>query len=347
MVIAASAVALAALVAATSISSPVPSPALEASTTTSPPPCTVSSILVPSCGAWLGASTPSADGTYDYVTGLAEYEKVAQNTPDILRFYKRDDSPFPTDEEISLSERPGHQRSILFYSWKPSTVHTWREIADGAVDDVIDAAAQRLDLYSHQLFLAVYHEPENDEGVPGSGMTSDDYVDMYRHVVARIRAAEATNVVFVMNYMGFERWAGAVDRFWPGTDVVDWIAYNPYGGAKNTDFGLLVNFPVEPDWPGFYSWATTKAPGTPLMLGEWGFDLNLQPRSHRILAGASATLRSSFPELKALIYWNDSKVGGLAVRLDQDSTIGHAFAAAYRTLANDPYFNEMSPDAAP
>src|SRR5215203_6900106 len=73
--------------------------------TTAKPSCTVSALLVPSCGAWLGASTPSKDGTFDYAVGLDEYEAVAQNEPDIQHFYKRNEEPFPNDEEIALAER--------------------------------------------------------------------------------------------------------------------------------------------------------------------------------------------------------------------------------------------------
>ncbi len=70
--------------------------------------CGVSAILVPACGAWFGASTASRDGTYNFAAGLAEYEAVAQNTPDIMHFYKTGAQKFPTAEEIRMSERPGH-----------------------------------------------------------------------------------------------------------------------------------------------------------------------------------------------------------------------------------------------
>ena len=63
------------------------------------------------------------------------------NTPDILHFYKRDGEPFPTDDEIALAERPGKQRSLLFYNWKPSTTLTWRQVADGGADADIDRVA--------------------------------------------------------------------------------------------------------------------------------------------------------------------------------------------------------------
>jgi hypothetical protein len=315
-------------------------------TTTIEESCTVSELLVPSCGAWLGASTPSRDGTFNYEVGLAEFEAVVGDEPDIQHFYKRDGEQFPTDVEISLAERPGKQRSILFYNWKPSTTLTWRQVADGGADANIDTVAASIAKYPHHMFLTIFHEPENDEQADGSGMTAADYVDMYRHVVQRLRNQGVDNAVFVMNYIGFGTWASAVDRFYPGDDVVDWIAYDPYGLAKHTSFVRLLNDPAE-GWPGFYSWATRKAPGKPLMVAEWGFDLPNQPEAAAALESAALVLEYQYPRIKALVYWNDFNEGGFEVRIDQESEEGRTYGEAYAQFANDPYFDQTQTDAAP
>jgi hypothetical protein len=308
--------------------------------------CTVSALLVPSCGSWLGASTPSKADRLDYVAGLVEYETVARDQPDIQHFYKRDRDAFPTELEVSLSERPGQQRSLLFYNWKPSTSLTWAEVAHGAADSNIDTVAASISRYPHRLFLAIHHEPENDERDAGSGMTAADFVDMYRHVVGRLRDLHVDNVVYVMNYTGFANWAPAVDRFYPGDDVVDWIAYDPYGLARTTDFATLLNDPAD-DWPGFYQWAIRKAPGKPIMVAEWGFDLNSQPNAATALETAPRVLAEQFPMIKALVYWNDHAPGGFEVRLDQNSELGQAYGRAYSTFANAAYFDLTSTASAP
>ena len=307
--------------------------------------CTVSDLLVPSCGAWFGASTPSLDGTYNYPVGLGEYERAAQNTPDILHFYKRGASLFPTTAELKQSERPGRQRSLLMYNWKPSSELTWRQIADGAADTTIDQVAAGLNAYPHRFFLAIHHEPENDEGPSGSGMTAGDYVEMFRHVVTRLRVDGVTNAVFVMNYMGFSRWAPAVDRFYPGDDVVDWLAYDPYGFAAETNFALFLNSPTL-EWSGFYTWATAKAPNKPIMLGEWGFDLRSQPNAGAILDAAPDIVASQFPLLKALVFWNNS-TGAVQVRIDLPGLAQQGYREAFARMANHPYFNATSTQRAP
>jgi hypothetical protein len=177
-------------------------------------------------------------------------------------------------------------------------------------------------------------------------MTAADYVDMYREVVGELRGHGVDNVVYVMNYLGFDNWAPVVDKFYPGDDVVDWIGYDPYGFAAQTDFALLLNFPTD-DWDGFYEWATQKAPGKPILLGEFGFDLASQREAPSIIVTAPEVLAESFPMVKALVYWNDRIPGGLDMRLDQPTRVGGAYGRAYAAMADDPYFNRTSTDHAP
>lgn len=311
------------------------------------PACQVSDLLVPECGIWLGSSIPSSDGTWNPTIGLQEYEDAARNAPDIIHFYQRGSNPFPNNAHKAAAERRGEQRSILFFSWKVAPELTWRQIADGEADATIAAVSLSLVDYPYKMFLSVHHEPENDVDLtPGSGMTPADYVDMYRHVVTRLRDAGVDQVVLVMTYMGFERWASIVDGLYPGDDVVDWIGYDPYGFEQEQSFGMLLNRPNETGWPGFYDWATAKAPGKPIMVAEWGFQLERQPRAPAILGEAIATLREGFPAIKALVYWNGTveRVDG---RLGQDTEVGRAFTEAYARLAADPYVNSTSPDQAP
>ena len=305
--------------------------------------CTLSEKLVPSCGAWLGASTPSRDGRYNYTAGLIEYEAVTQRTPNILHYYKRGPKTFPTVAEIAAAERPGHVRSTLFYNWKASNSQTWAQVATGGADRAIDKVALGLTAYPHPVFLTIFHEPENDEGGSGTGMTADDYVAMYRHVVLRLRQKGVTNVIFVMNYIGHARWASRVHSFYPGNDVVDWIAYDPYGFGAETSIDKMLNSPTE-GWPGFYNWATTYAPDKPLMLAEWGYDLSSQPNAAAILDNAVPVLQSRFPRIKAFVYWNDL-LPGFKFRLDQQTPAGLKYGQAFARFAANPYFNVTTSDA--
>ena len=168
---------------------------------------------------------------------------------------------------------------------------------------------------------------------------------MFRHVVQGLRAQGVTNVVFVVDYMGFANWSDVVDAYYPGDDVVDWIAYDPYGLGSQPDMAKVLNS-SSGSWPGFYSWATAKAPGKPIMLGEWGIDLSKQAAAPTIIDGATSIIQSQFPMLKALVYWNDD-AGNFRVRLDQGGSLGTAYGQAYRRMADQPYFAQTSTALAP
>lgn len=343
-------VTTAATTTTTTTAAPTTTAATTTTTTTTAPPaagCSVSPILVPSCGAWLGSSTPGRDGAGVDV-GLAQYEAVAQNTPDILHYYKTGSVRFPTSLEQSLAERPGKQRSLLLYNWKPSSSHTWRQIADGQADANIAAVAAGLKAYPHKLFLNIYHEPEdNIVDTPGSGMTAADYADMYRHVVDELRSLGVTNAVYVWNTMGYYGWRQYFDALYPGHDYVDWLCYDPYARDNAVpDMATLVNRTAPGiGWDGYYNWATRKAPGKPIMLCEWGVDINTNSNPAAVLNGGAAQMRDRFPMIKAFVYWNSS--GPFTTRIDEASAASVALGESYRRLANDPYFNATTPNAAP
>jgi hypothetical protein len=310
--------------------------------------CSVSQQLVPSCGVWLGASIPSRDGSFDFNRGLAEYEGVAQNTPDILHFYKTGAQRFPSPTEIALSERPGRQRSLLLYNWKPSGSKTWRQIADGAADSEIATVASNLKKYPHQLFLNIFHEPEdNVRPAAGSGMTPQDYAAMYRHVVAELKARGVTNAVYVWNVMGFYGWRDYFDGLYPGNDVVDWICWDPYAkdNRQSNLSDIISREKANLAWSGFYDWAQAKAPGTPMMLCEWGVDIKSNADPASVLRGDAATQLAQYPMLKALVYWNS--IDKVNARIDDKSAKGIALGQAYREFAAQPVFNMASPDDAP
>ena len=133
-------------------------------------------------------------------------------------------------------------------NWKPELGNTWAQVAAGvpAVDQEIDNEAAYLKtVYTKPFFLSVHHEPENEIiATPGSGYTAADYAAMYRHVVLRLKADGVTNAIFVMDYMGYFKWGlqSWFNDLYPGDDVVDWIAYDPYSTAGGT-FATMVNAP--------------------------------------------------------------------------------------------------------
>lgn len=306
------------------------------------PACGYSTLLVPKCGRWWGMA-PLAFTTTPITEGVHLEEAAIGRPLDIVHVYHHDGQLFPTEAERGLAMQDGSSR-LLLINWKPATDMTWRAVADGGADARIDTLAAYIKQnFHHRFFLTIWHEPENDV-VPaaGSGMTASDYAAMFRHVVRRLRADGMTWAVTVMNYMGFDKWAQQswFAKLWPGDDVVNWIGLDPYGtgatsGYNARDFATLVNRP-EGRFPGYYTWATTRHRGKPIMLAEWGIQaVAANPSGQaKFFANVSANLRR-YPQIKALVYYDmpTPPPGGPVTSLRANSRTLTAFRALGRTSA--------------
>jgi hypothetical protein len=274
--------------------------------------CALSSTLVPSCGAWWGAA--QVPGGADDLRGFAA--RVGGSVP-VAHVYARDGETFPTAAERDLVA-PGGPSTLLFGNIKPdlqpSATLTWGEVAKGGADAYLDTVAASVSRLGRPVLLTVNHEPEEEvDATAGSGRTAADYVAMFRHVVQYVDARVAPDqVVWVWDVTGYPRWESLWPQLYPGDDVVDWVAYDPYlQDPTGCDFTCVANrtYAEYPQWPGFYDWATQQFPDKPLMLAEWGVrESPTQPGTAKaaVFASAPSTL-PQFPRLRAVVYFNDAK----------------------------------------
>ncbi|MGI8628129.1 MAG: glycoside hydrolase family 26 protein [Geodermatophilaceae bacterium] len=308
----------------------------------------MSELLVPTCGAWLGVA-PGAFSPAPKELALVDFEQKIGASVDIFHAYHTAEDLFPTPAEIALARRPG-QRRLLLLNWKPEGDNTWRQVAAGAADDVIDREAAYLQTaYSDPFFLVIHHEPEDEvDPRPGSGFTATDYGQMYRHVVERLRSAGVTNVVYVMNYMGSPEYADTpwFADLYPGDDVVDWIAWDPYACPNPDnpcgDYAEMLNrrYLPDSDYPGFYNWVTREHREKPLMLAEWGvFERPEAPQEKADFLDSMSRQLSFFPRVKALVYFDAQKARRGDTRVDSSGVALDAF----RRLASSAVFEQIPP----
>ncbi len=276
--------------------------------------CSVSAILVPSCGAWLGVA-PAALTTVPRDVALADFESRLGHAVDIAHTYHVGGELFPNATEIGWATDPVNPRMLLI-NWKPELGRSWAQVAagDATVDAGIDAEAAYIKAhFPYKFFLAIHHEPENEViATAGSGFTATDYAAMYRHVALRLRADGVSNAVFVMDFMGAPKWGTApwLAQLYPGSDVVDWVAFDPYAtaddGYKGGTFADMLNRGANSTYPGMYKWLTTNFPGKPVMLGEWGEaeSTTSQMANKPAFFSAIPSELAAFPALKALVYFD-------------------------------------------
>ncbi|GIE98590.1 endoglucanase [Paractinoplanes rishiriensis] len=337
---------LAALVAGVGVALAGPMAAHAATAPTAPAKraCVTGAKLVPTCNVLWGVAAGGFTGKPRDLEHR-NWEQLSGRTATIFHTYHKGDEKFPTAAEIAMTRDPAKPR-VLLLNWRVEYGTTWAAVAAGKHNARIDAFAARVKAtFPEKFFLVLNHEPEDDvRPEAGSGMTAKDFAASYRYVTKRLRAQGVTNAVSVMAYMGNEKWMG---RSWwkdlyPGNDVVDWIGLDSYVSAEpgyyhHGLFGDLLDRRAK-GGEAFYSWATTKHPGKPLMVAEWG-------AYHRVgqVVDKAAQFNSVLPELakrpavKAIVYFDTKKdlFGDRDISIDSSPSS----LAAFRNLAKNPIFN--------
>ncbi|MBV9293315.1 MAG: hypothetical protein JO222_12760, partial [Frankiales bacterium] len=235
-------------------------------------------------------------------------------------------------------------------NWKPAS--TWSDATGGnaTINSQIDAMANSFKrLGSTKIFLTIFHEPENDVTSGASGCTTykgtsgtpADYRAMWRNVHDRFAALGVTNVVWVMNYMGWKSWNCMVDDLWPGNDLVDWIMWDPYGD-NNNDFAASVS--------PFYNFLSANSDADhdylskPWGLGEFGTIATSPATQHAYYGGIKSALDSgTFPRLKLLSVFDALGTNGDdRIRYDESGNLDQTEVSQWTAVASDPNIHRLS-----
>ncbi len=286
------------------------------------------SILLPCEGVLIGASGDfrADDGSLqpkqDHFT---EMERRLGADFDIFHnFLQWNDlvsKQWPNDRDQAIAD-DGH---ILLTNWKSPTgrVTDWARIADGEYDADIRAAARQVAAFGEPTFLTFFHEPEDNIRDAANGNATleqryiGDYRAAFRHIHDVFEANGADNAIWVWDMQG---WLGGFERYYesglyPGDDVVDWVAWNPYNWFGCENHGNSQRWKSFTDVVApFYDWLEAGGPGRPstdkpLMLGEWGTEENTgatdsDQTKAEWLDEARRVLPTRFPRLRAVVYFD-------------------------------------------
>jgi fibronectin type 3 domain-containing protein/beta-mannanase len=305
--------------------------------------CVVSDKLVNSCRPWLGAWT-NGYGTTGLKAAAENHEQRIGRQLDIVHNYHGVGANTITNDERDLVNRPN---TILYANWKPAAVWSDANGENATINAGIDQMADSIKtLGSKKIMFTIFHEPEDDvstgtacTGLKGSAGSPADYVSMWRNVRERFDARGVTNVVWVMNYMGFEGWDCLVTSLWPGNDKVDWVMWDPYEktASKTWDDGTsrFYNY-LEQNTDAAHDF-TAK----PWGLGEFGVaNATGQANAYSYYAEAKAALDAGqYPRLKAFINFDAEGTTGSRVSYALNNVYDANEQAAYASFANDPLLN--------
>ncbi len=195
---------------------------------------------VPSCGAFIGAAVGSnADP--------AERESQLGGRMGLHRTYYQ-------AEQVAAAVRNAKvdlaANRVPWISFKPA--YSWADMADGKGDAWAQDLAQQLSRLDGPVWLAIYHEPENDGDIK-------QWTRMQAHLAPMIRAI-APNVAYSIILTGWHQTFGSNPDFqlaslWPGDEIVDIIGIDPYN-----DYGVVKDGTMSTKFVELKSFYTTVAP---------------------------------------------------------------------------------------
>jgi hypothetical protein len=322
-----------------SVLSPEPPPARAAD-----PVCTISPTLVNSCRPWLGAES-GGYGPSGFRARMLEHEARIGRQLDVVHAYLGAGNIVLTPDIVTLAKRAN---TIALVNWR--VANRWAD--GGGGNSTVNAQIDRMGnsikaLGSTKIMLTLHHEPENDISPGGDpacpqvrfvgryGMSSQ-YRAMWHNVRARFDALGITNVVWVMNYMGWKAWHCSTKGLWPGNDYVDWVMWDPY--PRNATWTTFLN--------SFYNYLLNNSDAEhaftskPWGLAEFGYVGTSQVAARQMYDDMRTHLnRGTYPRLKLYSVWdnwvrnqtNDDRVGYTANHVRDPIEQQH-----YNAFANDP-----------
>jgi Glycosyl hydrolase family 26 len=292
--------------------------------------------LVPARGALLGAFTDLDGG---WAGTRAAQRGVTLRESQLGRVYRIDhhyypfDNPWPWPGSLERWDR-AHGR-IPLVTWQGADPD---RIARGSLDRVIRDRARRVRAFGAPIFVRFAAEMNGLWSPMNASRTQRDpsrYVAAWRHVVDVFRDAGASNAVFV--------WCpNAVDdpaadwnhwtNYYPGDGYVDWVGIDGYNWGDRGPWSPWESFGAI--MQGVYD---DYAGRKPIMIAETSsVESSSDPSAKASWIAAAGDWTKSHPAVAALVWFDTRKERNW--RVDSSSPT----RAAYRRLANDPYFRAQT-----
>lgn len=288
-------------------------------------------LAVPEHGIYQGAYIDWGEKE-DTVTleGIEQFEGLVGKHQAIVAsssYWGEQDFP---DENVRLIARHGSIPLIFWSPWDHPYVeglgpdkYSLTSIIAGEHDAYIDRWADHARDFDFPIFVSFANEMNGswfpwsgvlyggDKQIPGTDPPlyegPETFKKAYRHVVDRVRARGAKNILWVLHLMNYsmpqEEW-NLAEHYYPGPDYCDWLGISLYGSQFPADEEWAPFFPLF-DWP--YTELTLLDPQKPIMLCEWGVaELpNLGNKAEWIRDGFRTMKDPKFSRLKACVFWHE------------------------------------------
>lgn len=290
-------------------------------------------LQIPAGGAYTGAymdfGETEDDVTLERIEGFEEIAGKHQAIVAFSSFWGLDTFPAEALDLIAAH----HSMPLIFWSpWdRPFREDVVAEngpdrfrlenILEGKCDEYIDRWADGAVAFGRPMFVSLCNEMNGNwfpwsgkyygGGRPIAGTNPVSYVGpeyfkrAYRHIVDRVRARGAWNVLWVFHVNNYsepvEPWT-RFEQYYPGPGYADWLGLSVYGQQfpkkKWDPFPEMIRTP--------YDELCKLDAGKPVMVTEWGvgeFPANGDKAAW--ITEALMQMQHDYPRVKAAVYWHE------------------------------------------
>jgi len=193
-------------------------------------------------------------------------------------------------------------------------VYTLQAISDGKFDDDLKAWAADAAAFGTPLIVEYGTECNgqwfawNGKWNGGEAAGPKRFVAAYRHIVATMRQAGAGNITWVFHVdvctNPDQPW-NALENYYPGDEVIDWIGVSCYGPQKPLDEDDPQSFRAQFD--PVYPRLIKLAPAKPIMVLEFGCAAGNPRQKPEAWAAAALDdiLGGRWPKVAGVSWWNE------------------------------------------
>lgn len=248
-------------------------------------------------------------------------------------------APFPEKWATEMQQR----RTVPHITWEPWDFDKYCQhyrnpkIVAGAWDDYIRSWAVAVRNWGHPIFFRWGHEM-NAHWYPWAGgicpAGPQAFVAAFRHIVKIFRSEAADNVIWVWSpdtaIFSSQSPPFKYEPYYPGSDVVDWIAFDGYNFAQDSD-ATKPWVPFSDLYGDIYQRCQDLHPTAPFMIGEFACGEKGGSKAEWI-RDAFQVIKTRMPRIKAVTWFDIDKESHWPVDSSPQAL------AAFRQAISDPYF---------
>jgi hypothetical protein len=313
---------------------PLPHGAEAVATDASGPP--LQRLVPPASGVLLGVSNPELPREAGAVDDWAAEHGVSPRIVNWFQQWLSGETGFRADWAARVAE----QGAVPMITWEPWSAPagarheaeqpdvSLARIAAGGHDDYIRAFARQVAAYRGPVLIRLMHEMNGhwfSWGVGVNGNTAADFVAAWRHVHRVFEQAGARNVSWVWSINNLEtpEAEAEVGALYPGDRYVDWVATSGF------NWGDAYGWSSWRDADAIYgsAYRALSRFGKPIMISEIATtDIGGDPEAWAV--ESLARLRTAYPRVHAVVWYDDIDGAGLDFRLRGPTTGALAARAA-------------------